>query len=121
MKIRPSFLLLCVAIVVLMVLVVWFAKQPAKTSMPVAAPSQPVETVAATPAMPATNMPDSITGHVTVPTPSNAVSAPRKSKEQETLEILSTKNDIPIVFYGRLEDQSGDAVGGAAVNFGIRS
>lgn len=115
MKIRPSFLLLCVAIVVLMVLVVWFARRPAKTSVPVAAPSQPVETVATIPALPATNVPDSITGHVTVPTPSNAVSAPRKSKEQETLEILSTKNDIPIVFYGRVEDQFGNPVVGAEI------
>jgi len=98
-----------------MVLVVWFARRPAKTSVPATAPSQPVETVTATPAPPATNMPDSITGHVTVPTPSNAVSAPRKSKEQETLEILSTKNDIPIVFYGRLEDQFGNPVVGAEI------
>ena len=108
-------MLLCVAIVVLTVLVVWFARRPAKTAVPVAALSQPVETVAATPAPRATNVPDSIIGHVTVPTPSNAVSAPRKSKEQETLEILSTKNDIPIVFYGRVEDQFGNPVVGAEI------
>jgi hypothetical protein len=115
MKIRPSFLLLCVAIVVLMVLVVWFAKRPAKTSVPVAAPSQPVEIVATTPAPLATNVSDSITDHVTVPTPSNALSAPLKSKEQETLDILSTQNDIPIVFYGRVEDQFGNPVVGAEI------
>lgn len=120
MKTRPSFLLLCIAVVVLTVLIVWFARRPAKTSVPVAAPSQPVETVATTPAPPATNIHDSATGHVAVPTPSNAVSVPRKSKEQETLEILSTKNDIPIVFYGRVEDQFGNPVESAAINFNVR-
>ena len=78
--------------------------------MPVATP---VETIA--PAPPATNMPASITGHAVVPIPSNAVSAPRTSKEQETVEILSTRNDIPIVFYGRLEDQFGNPVVGAEI------
>ena len=33
MKIRPSFLLLCIAVVVLTVLVVWFARHPAKTAV----------------------------------------------------------------------------------------
>ena len=99
----------------LTVLVVWFARRPAKTSVPATASSPPVETIATTPAMPVTNVTDSITGHVTVPTLSNALSAPRKSKEQETLEILSTKNDIPIVFYGKLEDQFGNPVVGAEI------
>jgi len=119
MKIRPSFLLLCAAIIVLMALVVWHVWRPAKTSVPVAAPSQPMETLAATPAPSATNVPDSITGHVTVPTPSNAVTVPRKSKEQETLEILSTKNDVPIIFYGKLEDQFGNPVVNAEVTGSI--
>lgn len=120
MKIRPSILLLCIAIVVLTVLVVWFAKQPAKTSVPMATPSKAEESVAATPALPETDVLTSVTGHVAVPTPSNGVSAPQKSKEQETLEILSTKNDIPIVFYGRLEDQFGNPVTDAQIAASVR-
>jgi hypothetical protein len=119
MKSRPSFLLLCAAIIVLMALVIWHVRRPAKTSVPAAVPTQPAETVAAAPALPATNMPVPITGHVTVPTPSNAVSTPRKSKEQETLAILSTKNDVPIIFYGKLEDQFGNPVAGAEVTGSI--
>jgi hypothetical protein len=44
----------------------------------------------------------------------------RKSKEQETLEVLSTQNDVPIVFYGRLEDQFGSPVSGAQIAAGVR-
>jgi hypothetical protein len=39
----------------------------------------------------------------------------RMSKDQEMVEILSTQNDVPIVFYGRLEDQFGKPVVGADV------
>jgi hypothetical protein len=120
MKIRPSFLLLCAAIIVLTVLVVWFAKRPAKTSVPLASQLQPEETVAATPQLLATNVPPPITSPAVVPTPSNTVSVPRKSKEQETLEILSTKNDIPIVFFGKLEDQFGNPVANAEIAAGVR-
>lgn len=40
---------------------------------------------------------------------------PAESKEQRKLEILSTANDVPIVFYGRLEDQFGNPVTGAEI------
>ena len=42
------------------------------------------------------------------------------SKQLKTVEILSTENDVPIEFYGKLEDQFGNAVTSAAVNFSVR-
>ena len=115
MKIRRSILWFCIIVIVLTVLVVWYARQPAKTSMPIAAPTEAI-----TPAPPATNLSAPITGHAVVPIPSNTVSVPRESKEQEALEILSAQNDLPIVFYGKIEDQFGNVLVGVTVNFSVQ-
>lgn len=49
--------------------------------------------------------------------PSNS---PPEDKEQRTLGILSTYNDVPIDFYGRVEDQFGEVVVNAAITFSVR-
>lgn len=36
------------------------------------------------------------------------------------LEGLSTFNDVPIIFYGKVEDQFSNSVAEATVNFGVR-
>lgn len=120
MKIRGSIIWFVTIVIVLIVLVVWIGRRPAKTSVPIAVSSKPMETIAAIPALSATNAPAPITGHVAGSNPSSAVSVPRKSKEQETLEILSTQNDIQIIFYGRLEDQFGNPVTGAQIVASVR-
>lgn len=45
---------------------------------------------------------------------------PEGSQAEQRVNILSNYNDVPIVFYGRLEDQFGVAVAGATVNFSVR-
>lgn len=118
MRIRPSLLAICAAIVALMILVVWFAQRPANTAVVV--PAQPVEKVAAAAVPAATEVTAPSPGHMTVPLPTNAASAPGKSKGQATLELLATENDIPIVFYGKLEDQFGNPVTGAEIAASVR-
>ncbi len=44
---------------------------------------------------------------------------PRKEKGEEMQEVLTKLNDVPIVFYGKLEDQFGDPVAGAEITGGI--
>ena len=51
--------------------------------------------------------------------PVSRKSPPPQDKVTLLKEILQA-NDADIVFYGRLEDQSGSAVSGAAVNFSIQ-
>jgi hypothetical protein len=56
-----------------------------------------------------------------MPTPAtNAATGPRKSREQQMAEVLSEQNDVPIAFYGRLEDQSGVPLTDTTVKFSVR-
>ncbi len=50
-----------------------------------------------------------------VPQVAVAPAPPAKSRAQQIREGLATLNDMPIVFYGRLEDQFGKPVVGATV------
>jgi hypothetical protein len=49
----------------------------------------------------------------------NAEPGISRTKAEQMLEVLSTKNHVPIEFYGRLEDQFGTAVPNARVRFNV--
>lgn len=119
MKIRGSILGLVVIAAVLIALVLWYGKKPPVETPPVAS----VETNAAPPAATAPSAPV-----VSAPVSTNAPAAkmvaatatakPKPAgepKSQRMVEILSSANDVAIVFYGRLEDQFGNPVAGAEV------
>jgi hypothetical protein len=46
--------------------------------------------------------------------------SPPEGKADRMLGALATYNDVPIIFYGRLEDQFSNAVASAAVNFSVQ-
>jgi hypothetical protein len=121
MKIRPSIFLFIVIAAVLIALVLWHGeKKPVETP-----PTASVETNIAKPATTAPGVPV----HAIAPLTQIAANATTPTSQPKPLvptdkvgllkEILQA-NDADIVFYGRLEDQSGSAVSGAAVNFGIQ-
>ena len=55
-----------------------------------------------------------------VPADRNAATPLPGSKAEQVLNVLSNYNDMPIVYYGKLEDQLGTPVVDAAVDFTIR-
>lgn len=126
MKIRRTILWLGAVAAVLLVLVVWFARRPAGTPVSVQpAADAPVETVehklAVAPSerepVPA---PPSHTNVGSPATTSGATpSTPRQSKEDQARETLSTLNDVPIDFYGKMQDQFTNPVAGAEITGGI--
>src|SRR5262249_18065551 len=119
MKMRRSILCLCGTVAVLFLLVVWLARRPATT--PPAEEDSPAGVAVQAPAV----MPG---GRKTVPaSPSRSnvapamegvnasVSTPALAKEEQTREVLSTLNDVPIDFFGKLLDQFGNPVVGAEI------
>jgi hypothetical protein len=119
MKIRRSIFWFIAIMAVLIALVLWFRKkQPGET--PAAAPTETntVSVAATTPGQP-----------VSAPVPTtappaqvaaNAAAPSRPDKGEQIKEGLATLNDVPIAFYGRLEDQFGSPVVGAQIAAGIR-
>jgi hypothetical protein len=115
MKIRPSILLFCAASVLMIILVVWFAKRPKET---------PIESSVSRPQNNVTTAPPQSEANTSV-LPANPPVAPPiqatnampdiKRGEERLREILATQNDMPIVFYGKLEDQFENPVVGAQI------
>jgi hypothetical protein len=121
MKIRGSILGLVVIAAVLIALVLWYGKKPPVEVPPVAS----VETNAVPPATTAPSTPASAPVQSTTPMVQTTRGAdlsksPPPSKEARAIGLLSTYNDVPIDFYGRVEDQFSNAVDSAAVNFSVR-
>jgi len=110
MKIRPSIILFVAVIVFLTILIIWFGKKSQQTpetnatEQGVAKSSQssipPVQTNA-----PATK----------VTTNANVPKLFTQDKGEQIREGLATLNDVPIIFYGRLQDQFGNPVVGAEI------
>ncbi|MGP8200774.1 MAG: hypothetical protein ACLQU4_14865 [Limisphaerales bacterium] len=116
MKIR--LFIFCVVVVVLVFVAFWFPKRLA----------QPLVTTSiGTNVLPATTVKPTSLAQSTAPTNTPAVSvitagAPRPTlgpKEERMLGILSTYNDVPINFYGKLEDQFQNPVVGAEIKASI--
>jgi len=119
MKIRRSILGFIAVIVALIAMLLWHGrKQPVQMT-----PLAPVETNVAPPAAAAPILPGSVPVHTNTPsarTVANTTPATPPSQTERAIGILSTYNDVPIDFYGRLEDQFSNAVAGAVVNFSVR-
>lgn len=117
MKIRPSVILFIVLIAALIVLVLSHGKKPLadlpkvlietnEAPSPAIAQSQPVGIVVNT--------------NARTPRPATNVFQTQSSGKSEQMQnILATQNDIPINFYGRIEDQFGGVVANATINFSV--
>src|SRR5438876_1959403 len=125
MKIRPSIALLTAAVLFLSAFLIWRAREkPIAITAPAEAEANPdarsiersrVEpiTPAARPAQPSSPAPNA-------PATAKTSEQSRETKEEQTVKILSKYNDMPIVYYGKLEDQFGNPVPNAAIHFSIR-
>jgi len=117
MKIRRSILFLTAIAEIFITWVLWCgskkpAEMPSGTETNIAAVSEP------RPMIPA------FVTHTNAP-PANAAtrvdpSPPSGGKTEREREVLSTYNDVPIDFYGKLEDQFGNPVAGAEIKGSIR-
>ncbi|MGH7990146.1 MAG: carboxypeptidase-like regulatory domain-containing protein, partial [Limisphaerales bacterium] len=119
MQIRRSVFWFIIIVAVLIALVLWHGKKkPIETPQPVA-----VETNVAPPAATVRSAPVNAPVHTNMPpavSMTNAVQTPPPSKWEQMQSILATQNDVPIVFYGRLEDQFGNPVADAQIAASIR-
>lgn len=120
MKIRRSILLFTVVMVAFMGLLLWYGKRQPRETQAVTRTESNV-----TPAAIMRNAPGVslvATNAQTSKTPQSAQPAmfPPGSKAERAIGLLSTYNDQPIVFYGKILDQKGDPVADALVNFGVR-
>lgn len=117
MKIRRSILWGCIGAVVVLMLVIWFARRP--TNTPVEIITAPDATEPA-PGQSRQQIPSSSRTNaqtVTPGAPATSVSPPpsTNNKVERMREVLSSLNDMPIVFYGKVEDQFGNPVAGAEI------
>jgi hypothetical protein len=118
---------LVVTIVAIMLLVVWYTKkpveqssQPAHDETNIVASSLAKSATIKTSPFPAISPVHSDTlaqGVVPVPNPAPS---PSDKKGEQIKDELAALNDVPIVFYGKIEDQFGDPVGGVKITGGIR-
>jgi hypothetical protein len=116
MKIRRSVLLLIVLAAVLIALMAWFGRRkPAETPLAVSTQTNICESSALRPAAPAPALRTNATAAST-----NATKPPPGGKAEQMSGILSTYNDVPIDFYGKLEDQFGYPVVGAEIKLAFR-
>jgi len=117
MEVRRSIVLLCSGVIGLIALFIWFSKRQTGTIIP-AAESKPMlsptneQTVVNSHAHEAKNI-AILTARRAVETNVSTPSAP--SRGDEIKEGLATMNDVPIVFYGKVEDQFGNPVVGARI------
>ena len=123
MKIRPSILLLTVFVAILIGLMFWYTEtKPPETPLagPIETNATPLGTSASHQAVPASVLRTSAPSATVAAALSNAVNQLPGGKAQQSQEILSTYNDVPIDFYGKLVDQFGSPVAGAQIKGSIR-
>jgi hypothetical protein len=119
MKMRRSIILFVIIVAALIALVLWHGRKlPVET--PPAAETNTVQTAIVTkspmPSLPIGTNP-SITQVASNGNPISKLSV--KNQEQQMRQELSELNDVDVVFYGRLEDQFGNAVGNTTIKFEI--
>lgn len=121
MRIRRSIILLCVVVFVVTVLILWRGqKRPVETSLSGSAATNVAPSAVTMPIAPLhTNVPAAqITASALT-----ATGQPQFALPQDRATLIKNilqGNDADIIFYGRLEDQSGSAIFGAAINFSIQ-
>lgn len=118
MKIRSSILWFSVIVLTAIFLIVWYAKKRPESPTPaVTAPELLEDVSTALASQTKTNVDASKTNQqiVTAIGLTNAATVPQKSQEEITRDRFATENDVPIVFYGKLEDQLGNPVAGAEI------
>jgi hypothetical protein len=119
MKIRRSIFWFTVIVAVLIALVLWHGKKPPVETPPTAS----VETNVAPPAATMLGQPAGVPAHTAAPSApaaANMVAPATPDKGEQIKEGLAKLNDMPIAFYGRLEDQFGSPVVGAKIAASIR-
>jgi len=120
MKIRSSVLIFCIITILVIIFVIWFGKR--QNQFPTQSIGKPViaqtNVSAGITQMMANQTVPIITNGAIVSTNRHRVPPPRQDRV-EILKTLLQANDADIVFYGRLEDQFGNSVAGANVNFSI--
>ena len=124
MKIQRSIFWFVVIIAVLIALVMWLGKKKHAEMPPIGSvETNAVPPTATTPSQPSSqplvNAPTQTNAPILKPV-TNAPPAPPQSKWEQIQPILATQNDMPIVFYGRLEDQFGNPVADAQIAASIR-
>jgi len=121
MKIRPSIIWFIVIVAVMITAMLWYGKKkPAKLP-----PVSSVETNTVPPVATASSAPVNAPIQSTMPMVqttkgTNSSKTPPLSKVARAIGLLSDYNDVPIVFYGKIEDQFSNTVAGAQVNFDVR-
>jgi hypothetical protein len=126
MKIRRSIFWFIAIVAVLIAAVFWFGRKPSAGTSPVvssatnvAPPTATIPSVSANVPIHTNAPPAQVASNSAPAAASQSQSPPPQGKVAILKEILQA-NDADIVFYGRLEDQSGSAVSGAGVNFSIQ-
>src|SRR5271170_6622587 len=121
MKIRGSIIWLVAIAAVLIALVLWYGKKkPVAIPLTASTEANVAPSAATTPSQPV-----SVPVHTNAPIVETAKGtdlskSPPPSKVERAVGLLSDYNDIPIVFYGRVEDQFTNAVADATVSFNVR-
>jgi hypothetical protein len=116
MKIRRSVFWFCIIVVILITAIFWFGKENRARTSPIVS----VGTNAAPPTGAAPSAPANILVQTNTPPAPVAASTPPQDKGEQMKEGLNSLNDVPIAFYGRLEDQFGSAVFGAQIMANVR-
>ena len=123
MKIRPSIFLFITTVAVLIALLLWYEKKKSLETSPTVSVETNTPSAAIAPSQSVSQ--SVINARIQTNAPmlkpvTNASSSPPQSKWEQLQPILATQNDMPIVFYGKVEDQFNDAVANATVTFGVR-
>lgn len=111
---------MCVAVIAALALLIWMTRRP--TGTVVSSPSATGDTVDSTErdgdaAHRRGETPGKRTNAVSVATTPSATTSPPPSetKEEQARTVLSKMNDVPIIFYGRVQDQFGNPVADAEI------
>ena len=123
MQVRRSIILLVAVVVALIALMLWRGrKQPGEAPPAAAVQTNVAPATASVPSVPAVSAPiHTNIPKANLPPPATNASTPLPKSDAERMqEVLSNYNDVPIVFYGKIEDQFSNAVSNALVNFGVR-
>jgi hypothetical protein len=119
MQIRRSIVLVIGVILAFIALILWHGSKRTIETMPTSAV---VSNAVTTSSEPVVTRPKNInTSKVVVSAVAPNLSSPLpESKVGRMQELLSTYNDVPIDFYGKLEDQFGKPIVGAEIKVSIR-